>query len=232
MAYSTVPTVATGDLWTAANHNTYIRDNFAAGVPDLFTTKGDSAWATAADTAARMGVGANKQLVYADSAATPGVAWKHGDPYAYFSVSKSADQTPSGATLVTWNTERHDPDGVFGSDKFTAPVAGLYFLHAKLWTWANVGDTVSAHSISLKKNGSATGGLGETLTTYFESTIYNSIDRPYPSEISLIALLAAGDYVEVYFALVAGTDANWRIGGGQRSAVVGDRSWFMGYLIR
>lgn len=30
MAYSAVPTVSTGDLWTASNHNTYIRDNFTA----------------------------------------------------------------------------------------------------------------------------------------------------------------------------------------------------------
>jgi hypothetical protein len=29
MAYSAVPSVSTGDLWTAANHNTYIRDNFS-----------------------------------------------------------------------------------------------------------------------------------------------------------------------------------------------------------
>ena len=30
MAYSAVPLVATGDLWTAASQNTYLRDNFAA----------------------------------------------------------------------------------------------------------------------------------------------------------------------------------------------------------
>ena len=29
-SYNAVPTVITGDLWTAAQHNTYIRDNFAA----------------------------------------------------------------------------------------------------------------------------------------------------------------------------------------------------------
>lgn len=29
MAYSVVPTVNTGDTWTAANHNTYVKDNFA-----------------------------------------------------------------------------------------------------------------------------------------------------------------------------------------------------------
>ena len=27
--YTAVPTVATGDMWTAANHNTYVRDNLA-----------------------------------------------------------------------------------------------------------------------------------------------------------------------------------------------------------
>jgi len=29
MAYSAVPSVSTGDLWTAANHNTYLRDNLS-----------------------------------------------------------------------------------------------------------------------------------------------------------------------------------------------------------
>ena len=36
MSYTTVPTVSTGDTWTAANHNTYIRDNFT----DVVTFKG------------------------------------------------------------------------------------------------------------------------------------------------------------------------------------------------
>ncbi len=29
MAYSALPSVSTGDLWTAANHNTYLRDNLS-----------------------------------------------------------------------------------------------------------------------------------------------------------------------------------------------------------
>jgi hypothetical protein len=52
MAYNPVPTVATGDPWSAANANTYWRDNFAAGVPDIFTAAGDMAYATAANVAA------------------------------------------------------------------------------------------------------------------------------------------------------------------------------------
>lgn len=75
MAYSAVPTVTTGYLWTASDHNTYIKDNFAAGVPDLFTTKGDLAVASAADTAGRLGVGTNNYILVADSAQTLGVKW-------------------------------------------------------------------------------------------------------------------------------------------------------------
>jgi len=32
MAYTTPPTVSTGDTWTAAQHNTYLRDNFEYAV--------------------------------------------------------------------------------------------------------------------------------------------------------------------------------------------------------
>lgn len=75
MAYTAVPTVATGDLWTAANHNAYIKDNFAAGVPDIFTTKGDLAVASGADAAGRLGVGSNGQLLTADSVEALGMKW-------------------------------------------------------------------------------------------------------------------------------------------------------------
>ena len=51
MAYTTpVPTKAVGNTWTAAEHNTYIRDNFAASVPDIFTAKGQLPVGTGADT--------------------------------------------------------------------------------------------------------------------------------------------------------------------------------------
>jgi len=52
MAFTTVPTVATGDLWSAANHNTYIKDNFSA----IFvgTTAGDIDYYTSATTKSRL----------------------------------------------------------------------------------------------------------------------------------------------------------------------------------
>lgn len=75
MSFSPVPTVATGDIWTAAQHNTYIRDNFAAGVPGLFTTKGDIAIASASQVAGRLGVGSAGQALTPDSAEALGVKW-------------------------------------------------------------------------------------------------------------------------------------------------------------
>jgi len=43
MAYTAVPTVTTGELWTAANQNTYLRDNMAATLPAVLSRQGGSA---------------------------------------------------------------------------------------------------------------------------------------------------------------------------------------------
>lgn len=56
MSFTTVPTVSNGDSWSAAQHNTYLRDNLAALWP--FTTAGDIAYASAANALARLGIGA------------------------------------------------------------------------------------------------------------------------------------------------------------------------------
>lgn len=56
MAYSTVPTVAPGDAWSAAQHNTYIRDNFAALWKG--TANGDMDYYTGLTDKARLALGA------------------------------------------------------------------------------------------------------------------------------------------------------------------------------
>ena len=52
MSYTTVPTVSNGDSWSAAQHNTYLRDNMAALWP--FTTTGDLAYASASNALSRL----------------------------------------------------------------------------------------------------------------------------------------------------------------------------------
>jgi hypothetical protein len=56
MAYSAIPTITTGDVATASWGNTYLKDNFAAGVPDIFTTDGDMAVGTGDNAAERVSV--------------------------------------------------------------------------------------------------------------------------------------------------------------------------------
>lgn len=73
MAYNAVPTVATSDSWTASQHNTYIKDNFAAVW--VGTTAGDLDYYTSATAKARLAIGAaGRVLVSNGSAPTWGVA--------------------------------------------------------------------------------------------------------------------------------------------------------------
>ncbi len=66
MTYTAVPTVATGDVWTASNHNLYIRDNFRATVPDQVTTKGELVVGGGANTLELLTVGADNQILHGD----------------------------------------------------------------------------------------------------------------------------------------------------------------------
>ena len=70
MSYNAVPTVATGDLWSAANHNTYIRDNFAAGVPDIFSAAGQLVYGAGVDSASVLALGAAGKVLKVNSGAT------------------------------------------------------------------------------------------------------------------------------------------------------------------
>jgi len=75
MAYNTPPTKQTGDVLTAAEWNTYIRDNFASGVPDILAAKGDLPVGTGPNAATRLAVGSNGQRLVADSAQAAGMKW-------------------------------------------------------------------------------------------------------------------------------------------------------------
>jgi hypothetical protein len=69
MAFNTVPTVSTGDSWSASQHNTYIRDNLAAlwvGVAG-----GDMDYYSAANTKARLGKPSVASLLQMDGGGVP-----------------------------------------------------------------------------------------------------------------------------------------------------------------
>ena len=54
MAYTSVPTVATDDIWTAGQHNTYCRSNSQQSIPYVMQSAGDMAYAASAKSIARL----------------------------------------------------------------------------------------------------------------------------------------------------------------------------------
>lgn len=73
MAFSTVPTVATSDSWTASQHNTYIKDNFAAVW--VGTTAGDMDYYTSSTAKTRLAIGTSYQLLRSTGSAPAWVSF-------------------------------------------------------------------------------------------------------------------------------------------------------------
>ena len=114
-----------------------------------------------------------------------------------FRAGKTATQTASGsAELVTWNVEVFDIGGNFGSNVFTAPIAGLYqfSIHALSPDNSNIEDFYF---------GKRVGGTGSiTPFAYFRNAQASGHET---SGGTVIEQLAVGDTVGVY--LTSASDA-------------------------
>lgn len=158
MVYTIVPTKQTGDSLSAKEYNAYIKDNFAASVPDIFTAKGDIAVATAEDTAARRSVGTNKQLLKVNSNDTTGM------DYQWFSgaLAHSSSRTIATDTLTVmrYNTEVYDVNTAqtagSGNDYiYTLPsgYAGYYLVGCSIEVGGNASMEVNEYlKISIRVN--------------------------------------------------------------------------------
>lgn len=187
MAYNAVPTVATGDPWTAANHNTYIRDNFAAGVPDIFTTKGDLAVASAANAAGRLGVGSNNQVLMADSAQSLGVKW--GNNVVLFTdVKTNASWSGSSKSVADYDITANS----FNSDIPTSAKGILAFITAK---WSVAG---SGYNINLRTKGAVNPiiYIRNDTTYYLEKQAIIPLDASGVFTVKVEA--ATCDYVKIH----------------------------------
>lgn len=199
MAYTPPPTKAAGEQWTHSDHNTYLRDNQAAGVPDIFTTKGDLAAATGADAAARLAVGSNGQVLQADSAQSTGLKWASFSSqvaFARYKVSSTKTINNATATIINYDTSVFDTDSAVttgASWKFTVPashdgyylvVATAYFQSSASWT---AGETAY---LELYKNNALAFRIGQRF-------IHATATLPmFVQGVGLISLVAT-DYIDV-----------------------------------
>lgn len=134
MAYADIGDVAAGNVITEA-WGDQVRANFQAGVPDIFTTKGDIAAATAGDAAARVAVGADDSTLVAASGEAAGLVWQT-QPAVRVYNDAALDPDPAGWWACTFNSERYDTDAmhstVSNTHLLTVPAggAGIYSIGA------------------------------------------------------------------------------------------------------
>lgn len=192
MAYVDTGDVVSGTIITEG-WGDQVRANFQAGVPAIFTTKGDLAVATAAETAARLGVGADDATLVADSFAATGLAWQI-QPAARVYRNVAFDPTPTAWDTIDFTHERFDTDGmwVIGTpSRLTVPAGGdgLYL----------IGGQVSLGSLGLPGGNSAGARIlldGTTVIAQIRDDPDRLSDREVPLPPTLYAL-TVGQFVEL-----------------------------------
>ena len=170
--------------------------------PTLIDAKGDLIVGSAADTAARLAVGTNNQILTADSAATNGVKWATPTSTSFpaFSAYKDNGNQSLGTatfTKLTFNTEDFDTGGNFASDTFTVGTAGYYQISASSRI-----NTNGTSILSLYKNG----------TAYHEVYEWTSSAQWNSASLSVLMYLSVNDTLEIYgYSGASGTAGNGRI---------------------
>ena len=186
----------------------------ASGIPaTIIDAKGDLIAGTAADTAARLAVGTNGQVLTADSTAATGLAWATASSGATFSgasVKRSSTQqtmSNNAYTTLSFDTENYDVDNYWTSGsptRITIPT-GKTGKHLLTFTITVDPNGTGGRIVKLQKNGTDIyyGTWAAAAPAGIESSINSSV----------VLNLDAADYLEVlYFqnsggGLLTGTGA-------------------------
>lgn len=96
--YTPLPTVVTGDLWSAADQNTYVADNFAITEAGLAGTAGGLLVGTDYQDGAVLPIGDFGETIRVDPSAPHGIAWSSKAIYASVVNGSGQSVSPSGTT--------------------------------------------------------------------------------------------------------------------------------------
>lgn len=187
MTYNPVPAVIAGDIIDEVFINTYWVDNMAAGVPDIFSAKGQLVVGSGIDTAGVLGVGANDTVLFADSGQPLGVKWAVISKKRTVLGKSSSQNITSGATAaITWDVETKDEESLHSTsvntDRLTFVTSGLYLLVCMPYA-----TTTGNFYLSVIKNGS---------TTLSKSYCFGNSGGSH-HVISLLIDATAGDYISL-----------------------------------
>lgn len=201
MAYVPLSTVVSGNTILTSWGN-QVKDNFAAGVPDLFTTKGDIAIASGNDAASRLGVGSDFQLAHAKASATLGIEYSSG-VYAIATggAQSISDNTNTKVQIATAVSDTYSfldaanfrltvPVG-FPTRYYLVVASGAFAAHATAGKYRDIQIFRNTGAI-VKQSG--TQEVGGSLPTYLST--------------SFVVSLAAADYVEMWCLQQTSTSIN------------------------
>ena len=139
-----------------------------------------------------------------------------------FEVGKNAGQAVASSTItkVTWETEAYDVGSNFASDKFTAPIAGKYFMSVYL----TMQTTVAGAGVGLiwYKNGS-TFKYGHHQST--------EVNITFGLQTYTVFDLAANDYIEIYAFQGSGSSREIGQGDNVGSGTNANSNYWTGHLI-
>jgi len=203
MAYVPLASIASGDTIVTTWGN-QVKDNFAAGVPDIFTTKGDIAVASGADAAGRLAIGSDFQIAHAKASATLGAEYSSG---VFALATSGAQSIPDNAeTKVQIASASVDTYSMLDATNFrlTIPAAfpaSRYYIVIAYGEFALHATAGKIRQVQVRKNGSvitaqtATQEVGGGLSTRITAVSYPLI-------------LSATDYVEMWAFHQAGAGLN------------------------
>lgn len=171
MAYGVVPTVITGDQWTAGNQNTYIRDNFKAGIPDIFTTAGEITYGTGGNGAELLALGAAGTYLTVNAGGTAG-EWSNDKTFKGCIVYTNLFQPPSDTWVkATFAGERYDSDGYWSNtdnDAVLIPSDGVYKITGNIkFPEATLGAEVAVHKVAIGPDDKVVTSVPVTELSYF-----------------------------------------------------------------
>ena len=173
--------------------------------PTLLDAKADLITATANDTPARLGVGANGTVLTADSAEATGLKWATPSSTPTFagcrlynSGSGTITLATATTTELTYDSELYDTDGYHSTSSNTARItvpagkAGYYLIYASVEFNAN---TSGARELQVRKNGSLTNSSG----------FYQGFSSGgFIANVSSLIYLDVADYVSIYALQTSG----------------------------
>lgn len=166
----------------------------------LIDAKADLITATAADTPARLAVGANGTVLTADSAESTGLKWAtasaaSGPAFRAYRDTSAQSFNQNTWTKIQFNAESFDTDSCFDSTtnyRFTPTKAGYYEIVLAGYVQQTEGNKTCA--VGIYKNG-----------TLYARTMQVMDTEPAGSGSDIVYLNGTTDYVEGYVFSESGT---------------------------